>query len=397
MIYGRKPTLKISIWTKIFWLFVVILFSTVIAIQLSGYTYIYKTLIYRYPDIDDLNIFYSQRIDEGNRAGWPVSTEYNKQKLTDSCAAELGRDESVAFLVIKDDSIRYEQYWDKYDSLSTANSFSVAKSIVSLLVGIAQHDGKLALDDAVGKYIPSYSKAPKSQISIRHLLNMSSGLNWDEAYSNLFSKTTEAYYGTDLQKLVEQLKVAEPPGVHYNYMSCNTVLLALVLEKATGVELSEYASQKLWKPLGCTSPAYWSLDHNQGLEKAYCCFYSTARDFARIGQLMCDSGKWNGRELIPADYYREITQPVLLNDEDSLPVKYYGLHWWLLRHRDRDFVYARGLKGEYIVVDPADKIVMVRLGKKRGTRLPDHHYSDMMKYLDGVLDTWAPAQHPSNP
>src|SRR4029078_4823437 len=121
-----------------------------------------------------------------------------------------------------------------------------------------------------------------------------------------------------------------------------------------------------------TSPAYWSLDHNQGIEKAYCCFYSTARDFARIGQLMCDSGRWKGRQIIPERYFREATTGNGLKDEDSSAVSYYGLHWWLLHHRNREFIYARGLNGEYIIADPKDNLVMVRLGNKRGIKLPNH-------------------------
>lgn len=135
---------------------------------------------------------------------------------------------------------------------------------------------------------------------------MSSGLNWDESYSSLFSKTTEAYYGDDLKHQVLKLKVIKDPGTVFEYMSCNTVLLSLIINKTTGKSISEFASEKLWMPIHATQPAYWSLDHNDGIEKSYCCFYSSARDFAKVGKLVLDSGRWEGKQIVSKEFLNEM-------------------------------------------------------------------------------------------
>ncbi len=358
-----------------------------IAIWITGYTYIYKTLIYTYPGIDDLNIFDTRIISEKNPQQWPVASDYNKVKLTPELDSELIKRESVAFLVIKQDSIVYEHYWDKYISNSMINSFSVAKSIVGILAGIAIRDGLISTEDPVGKYIPEFSEGNNAKLKIRHLLTMSSGLNWDESYNSLFSKTTEAYYGTDLEHQVKKLKVVEEPGKIFRYMSCNTVLLSIVISKASGMTISDFASKNLWIPLGATQPAYWSLDHFEGIEKSYCCFYSTTRDFAKIGKLYLDSGKWNGTTIVPYDYMSKSVSPNGCVDESGKVVDYYGYHWWLMNLNTHKIFYARGILGQYIIVIPDERIIIVRLGRLRGEKT-DNHYTDMITYTTEVLKTF---------
>ncbi len=355
-----------------------------LTIWVGGYSYIYKTLIYTFPGIDDINLFDTRIVNVGAAQPWPMSVDYNKTKLTSDLESELQRNESVAFLVIKDDSIRYEQYWDSYLDSSSSNSFSVSKSIVGVLAGIAIGDGIISPDDAVGKYIPEFKSGDNAKLKVRHLLAMSSGLNWDESYSSLFSKTTEAYYGTDLKKLVTHLKVVEEPGKIFRYMSCNTVLLAMIISSASGMSISDYAAQKLWSQIGAMEPAYWSLDHKDGLEKSYCCFYSNARDFAKIGKLYLDSGKWNGRAIVPARYVEEATSPNDCVDVSGRQVDYYGFHWWLMTFQGHELFYARGILGQYIIVIPDERMIVVRLGKQRGEKR-DNHYTDMMTYTEGAL------------
>ena len=183
-----------------------------------------------------------------------------------------------------------------------SNIFSATKSIVGLLVGIAYDEGFIeSLDDKVSKYLPEFGEGDK--ITIRNLLTMSSGLDWDEAYTALISKTTQAYYGDRIRDLIMDLKVVEEPGKKYSYKSGDTQLLSFVLEAAldkvhkekeyewgifktevkvhSPVSISEYAERKLWKPLGACNDALWNLDREDGDEKTYCCFNTTARDLAR--------------------------------------------------------------------------------------------------------------------
>ena len=379
---------KSRFWVKFFWVLGITVACLVVAIWITDYTYIYKTLIYTYPDIDDLNIFNTRTVNDTNPEPWPVSARYNKFDLPEEVDSDLVKYETVEFLVVKNDSIAFERYWDHYKDNTFSNSFSMAKSIVSVLAGIAIRDGLFSLDDSVGKYLPEFSKGDNGKLKIRHLLTMTSGLDWDESYSDLFSKTTKAYYGTDLRKQVLSLNVVEEPGKIFRYMSCNTVILAMIIEETSGRTLSDYASRKLWKKIHATQPAYWSLDHSEGQEKAYCCFYSSARDFARIGKLYLDSGWWNGNQLVPKDYIKLCLTPSGSVDEYNRPVDYYGYHWWLMQLDGHSMFYARGIYGQYIIVIPDERIIIVRLGKKRGEKTEGNHYTDMISYTRGVLKTF---------
>ena len=376
---------KINIWARILLAVVVIIFSVSLAIWITGYTYIYKTLIYTFPDIDDLDIFNTRLVNDSFPIQWLQSSNYNKIKLPSEVDLENQKNESVAFLVIKNDSIAYEQYWDNYSAQSYSNSFSVAKSIVGILTGIAIGGGLISIDDSVGKYIPEFKDGDNGKLKVRHLLTMSSGLNWDESYSSLFSPTTEAYYGRNLTRLVTRLKVIEEPGKVYRYMSCNTVLLSMIISKASGMSISEFAAQKLWKPINATQSAYWSLDQSNGIEKSYCCFYSNARDFAKVGKLYMDSGKWNNRQIVSAEYIKLSTTPNGCVDERGNTIDYYGYQWWIANIDSHPVFYARGILGQYIIVIPDERIIIVRLGKKRGEKNDKNQYTDMLTYTGGVL------------
>ncbi|HSH65941.1 MAG TPA: serine hydrolase, partial [Bacteroidia bacterium] len=164
--------------------------------------------------------------------------------------------------------------------------------------------------------------------------------------------------------------------------------LSFILEKATGKSISEYASEKLWIPLGAKNSAFWSLDHKEGVEKAYCCFNSNAPDFARIGELYLDSGKWNGRQLISAKYVINSTTPAELLSEGNKNDK-YGYSWWLMpNYNGHRIFYARGILGQYILCIPDQKMVVVRLGKKRKVNENGDHPLDAYYYLDAALEMY---------
>jgi CubicO group peptidase (beta-lactamase class C family) len=289
----------------------------------------------------------------------------------------------VEFVIIHNDSLSFEQYGEHYDTNTLSNSFSVAKSIVGTLVGFAVDEGSIkSIDDPVSHYLDWFQD---KNITVRHLLTMSAELNWDEQYSSLFSVTTKAYYGSNLPGIARTLHSTGPVGKKFNYQSGCTLLLAMILEKATGKSLAEYASEKLWKPLGAEFTGQWSLDQYNGQEKAYCCFYSTARDFARIGQLFLDSGRWHGKQLLSEKWVTESVTPAPLIDEDGSPNEVYGYQWWLTRYKQHKVFYARGLDGQYIVVIPDRRLVMVRLGHNRGGPLPGHLLEDLDVYIEEVM------------
>jgi CubicO group peptidase (beta-lactamase class C family) len=332
----------------------------------TGRTYLFKAVAYNFADVDDYKIFSNNDVATGAPQPWPLSASYNKTQLPQSLDSQLVSLKNIALLVVKNDSILFEKYWNGYSDSSWSGSFSMAKSITSLLVGAALKEGKIgSLEDPVGKYIPEFNEGEKAKVKIIHLLTMSSGTNWDESYSNPLSTTTEIYYGSDAYKTATKVKMIHEPGTVHSYKSGDTQLLGLIVEKATGKPLSAYASEKLWQPLGAEHPAKWSTDKENGHVKAYCCFNSNARDFARIGQLMLDSGRWKGNEIVSPGYFKASTAACGIKDEGGEPCSYYGYQWWLVPYRSGIF-YARGILGQYTIVIPAKRMVIVRLGEKRG-------------------------------
>jgi CubicO group peptidase (beta-lactamase class C family) len=380
---------KYSWWVILLWILGVLLISVNVAILVTGNSYIYKALVFNYVNIDDLDLFPTRAITNGTPQPWKISDAYNKGKLPDSVRAELEKLQSVAYLVIKDDAICYEEYWDHYSEKSLSNSFSMAKSVIGLLIGIAHDEGKIkSLDEPIGNYLADYKSGPAAETTIRDVLMMSSGSNWDESYSSLFSITTKAYYGSDLEKLLhDEVQIVDRPGRTWSYKSGDTQLLSFILEKATGMHVAEYASEKLWIPTGAELPAQWSLDHKDGHEKAYCCIYSNARDFARIGKLMLDSGSWNGRQLISKEYVRQALAPndLLYDDDSTSHVTTYGYQWWLMKYKEHPVFYMRGLLGQYVFVIPDQRLIVVRLGKEREKVQVNRNQLEIDYILQGAL------------
>ena len=331
---------------------------------ISGRTYLFKAAYYNFAKIDDYKHFTNNTVATGNFQPWQVSKQYNKAVLPDTLTNLLENLKSVGLLMIKNDSIVFEKYWNGYSDSSLSGSFSMAKSITSLLIGVAIKEGKIkSVQESVGDFLPEFKEGEKAKLKIIDLLTMSSGTNWDESYINPLSVTAELYYGADAYKTATGVKMVKQPGSIHEYKSGDTQLLGLLLEKATGSSLSDYAAQKLWQPLGAAHPALWSTDHEAGNEKAYCCFNSNTRDFARIGKLMLDSGKWKGVPIIDSDYYARSITPCGINDNTGKACDYYGYQWWIDPEHKQIF-YARGILGQYIIVIPSKKIIIVRLGKR---------------------------------
>ena len=349
----------------LFWFLILLLLLNVIVL-ITGNSYVYKTLYYQYAKIDDYKHFQNRTVKAGTHIPIPDAAAYNKTKLSKSFSDYLISTGTTALLVLKNDSVYYEEYWDGYGPDSFSGSFSVAKSIVSILIGIAIDEGKIkSVDQKVSDFIPEYNEGLNAKLTIKHLLTMSAAFYWDESYASLFSMTTKAYYGRNLEKLLLNLEVDDEPGKTFNYQSCNHLVLAYILRKVTGMTLSEYASEKLWIPLGAKSNALWCLDHKDGLEKAYCCFNSNARDFSRFGTLYLHQGMFNGRQLVSADYVERSTEPAPLLDVQGDSSNCYGYSWWLAYINGEKVFYAQGILGQFIIVIPAKNIVAVRLGKIR--------------------------------
>lgn len=362
-------------------------------ILLSGRMYLYKGIASTYlvgetgPTIYDLDLFPYATLHKGTGEDVPLMTGYNRQKLSAADRKYLDDLETRALLVYKGDSLVYEEYWDTHGRQTVSNSFSVAKTVVSLLISIAVEEGKIkSLDEPVANYIPEFKSGGRDKITIRHLLAMSSGLDWEESGKNPLSDNAESYYGTDLHSLVTRQKRVSEPGEVFIYQSGNSQLLGYIVEKATGRDLSEYAQEKIWKKIGASHDAYWSLDREGGDEKAFCCMYATARDFGRIGELILHKGKHGKESIFPLWYYHEMISPSAMATEDGIKNSRYGLHIWTYTDKNGSQVnYCRGIKGQYIITVPDENLLIVRLGNKRAPNVTiDPERRKDKKYMDRI-------------
>lgn len=379
----------------------VVIFSTAIFLLLPANYYIHRALIHQKPKIDQYHIFENRIVRANNPHPWKFALDVENKHISTEFDADFMKYETVAFVVIQHNKVLLEQYWGNYSPISLSNSFSMSKSIISLLVGCAIADGCIKnVDQPVSDFLPEWTSYDGKMLTIKDLLTMSAGVEWDEQHSALFSKTTEAYYGKDLWKLVLTEKLEEQPGVRFNYQSGVSQMLAFLLQKATGKSISDYASQKIWTPIQAEEDALWSLDKKDGMEKAYCCFNTNARDFARLGQLLLNKGEWEGSVVVDSNYIREATTPALwlqytpkTIDGESIvpklrPCTFYGYQFWIANYKGLNIPYMRGILGQYIFVIPELDAVIVRLGKKRDKEynLDQNFPLDMDIWLNAGLE-----------
>lgn len=346
--------------------------------------YLRRALTHLLPKIDQYPIFENRTVKAGNPQPWKEAEAYNSLSIPEKYLPVFEQLGTVAFVIIKDSTLLFEQYWEDYSPASRSNSFSMAKSIVSLAIGCAIDDGFIRnADQPVSDFYPEFQGYNGKPLTIRHLLTMSAGVDFDEAYSSPFSPTTKLYYGDNLEKIALDMKEIEEPGVHFIYQSGVTQLLALIVEKATGENISSYVSRKLWTPINAEEDALWSLDKKDGIEKAYCCFNSNARDFARFGQLLLNNGRWNGSQLVSESYIKEAITPdtSLIFKEYAETNRCYGFQFWHLTYEGMDIPYMRGILGQYVFALPELNAVVVRLGHKRSDTRTSQHYPD-------DIDTW---------
>ncbi len=275
----------------------------------------------------------------------------------------LKKNNTVAFLIIRNDTLLYENYFDNYKESSVVPSFSVAKSVLSILIGCAIKDRLIqSVQEPITTYIPELKNNGFEKVTIEHLLQMTSGLDFNEGYYNPFGHVASFYYGRNLRRSLYKLKLKTEPGTQFEYKSGNSQLLGLVLERALKDRtVSAYLEQKLWQPLGMEYDGSWSIDRKRkGLEKTFCCLNARARDYAKIGRLYLNDGNWNGQQIVPSEWVHQSIK----QDTSMGSASYYQYQWWLPT-KNGDFL-AQGILGQYIYVNPAKKIIIVRLGKNEG-------------------------------
>jgi hypothetical protein len=285
---------------------------------------------------------------------------FTSEKQSPDFGKFLRDHKTTSCLIIRNDTMLYEHYFDEYSPESINPSFSVSKSFVSALVGIAISEGKIkSVDDPITNYLPQLASPGMDNIRIEDLLNMRSGIKFNETYSSPFGQMPRYYYGRNLQHYITKLKVKEAPNLHYDYISVNSLLLGLIVEKATGQKLSDYLSQKIWQPLGMEYPATMNIDSRKdNTIKAFCCLNARSRDFAKFGRLYLNKGNWQGRQIVPSAWVKRSTS--VMNDSKDAHHKSYTYNWRVLE--DGSY-YAQGVLGQFIYVCPAKHVIIVRTGK----------------------------------
>ena len=327
--------------------------------------------------IDDYPYFENDIIEKGNHPNpWPNHKNFNTVKETEKLSSVNKDWETIAYVIIKNDSIWFEKYYDGFDENSKTNSFSMAKSVTTALLGKAIMEGYIkSLDQPISDFYPQYAYA---KTTVGDLASMASGLDWVEDYTGPFSVTARANYDDDIAETILNQKIVKTPGVEFEYLSGSTQLLGMIIQKATGKKLAKYLSESFWKPMGATEDALWELDDSENrLAKVFCCISSNAKNFARFGKLYKDHGKWNGKQLLDSAFVAKSITPRFKKSPQ------YGYGWWIKNIGDKHFFMMRGHLGQYVIVEPTDNVIIVRLGHKKS---PDEGVGQFTEDISVYID-----------
>lgn len=287
-------------------------------------------------------------------------------------AAQYAEDKnSSALIIFQDEKIIFERYWHGLSKDSFTNSMSMAKTLTALLIGIAIEDKAIGSEeDFASEYIEEWRSDARKDITIRHLLQMSSGLEDEKVsqYDGIVSRRNALYLGTNLDRLVVSWPLARSPGVQFEYNGGGTQALAYIIERAVKARFEDYLESKVWKAIGAADAQMW-LDRPKGKTRAFCCVFATARSWTRIGQLFLNHGRLNGQQIVPKEWIRKMITPSPLAPE-------YGYQIWL-GHKGRDsrsdertsdfiapdLVYLDGKSKQRVYIVPSQKLIIVRLGE----------------------------------
>ncbi len=312
-------------------------------------------------NINDYELFNTRTIEAGEVQPLVEHSLINSKPLSAAFEKEVTDHKVSALLVIQDGQIVSERYFNGYDNRSKTNSFSMAKTVLTMMVGKAIEDGYIeSFDQPITTLLPEFkgdalgSKATLDQLSL-----MNSGYEWTEHYYSPISPTVELLYGPDVEDFLTSGEFSAEPGEFWEYSSASTQLLAIALTRALknkdeNATLAGYLSEILWKPLGMNDDGVWHLDGSD-MELAFCCLNTNARNYAKLGMLMLNNGVWNGQQLLPAGLVEKMIEPV---GQD-----YYGYSTWLGLDHEPAYYNMSGHLGQFVIVVPEHNLVIVRLGE----------------------------------
>ncbi len=299
----------------------------------------------------------------------PLPASYDFAGGARELGAFLDRTETTGLLVVHAGAITHEEYRLGADETSPFTSWSMAKSVLSALIGIAVEEGHIAsLRDTIGAHVPALADSGYADVPIEDALTMSSGVAFDEDYDNPMSDINMLFIramamGTPVEHTIAGLHSVRAPGTFNDYVSSDSMALGLVLQEATGMPVSEYLETRLWGPLGAEADATWNTDRT-GREFALCCLNATLRDYARFGRLYLEGGARDGHQILPAAWVADSVSPTAshLQPGDNPASSWtfgYGYKWWVPEEPEGDFL-AIGVWGQFIYVDPLREVVIVK-------------------------------------
>ncbi len=338
----------------------------------TGCTY-YKMLVHQSPKVDDMKIFSNRSISQSNH---PFHFNYSNKylpyldtvrlynpntKQKSALDSFLLQDKTRAIIIYINNQIVYEKYFRGSTESKASCVFSVSKSILSALIGVAISNGYIqSIDQRITDYIPQLKEnANFNQITIKQLLQMSSGLDWRK--NKTFDDDGKFYYTSNIRSLIVRHKLSKAPGSNWEYKNIDSELLGWVIENATKSSISDLVHKYLWEPMGAEFDAYWSLDRKDGVEKASSSFNACARDLLKFGCIYLNNGKFNNEQIVPQSWIANIFDiPVSPNQQPFLK---HNFLWWIPNDgADREIV-ADGYLGQRITINPRYNIIIVKLSE----------------------------------
>ncbi|MFV0172248.1 beta-lactamase family protein [Empedobacter falsenii] len=367
------------LWKIIKW-FIIIICVLILTLYATGNDYIFRGVKLTYmkgektANINDYKDFDNNVILAGSPRVWHQHLDYNQFPLSVNFEKEMNDFGTAGFVIIKDHQILSEYYFNGYAQNDITNSFSMAKTFTTMMLGKAIEQGYIkSLDQKITDFIPEFKDDRfGSQCTIGDLSAMTSGYDWDEDYYFPLNPTAKAYYGDDIVKQMLDRKFVSQSGKHFKYQSSDTQLLGIVIERAIeNKSLSQYFQEEFWQPMGMEMDAQWSKDNPKGMEKTYCCFNATTRDFAKLGQLLLNDGNWYGKQILDSTFVQKMVLPNKKAFEPNEP-KIYGYSVWMDYDYKTPFYAMLGHLGQRVIVIPSEKIVIARTGKTHND-LPNNH------------------------
>ena len=332
-----------------------------------------KTIAYNFSNIDEVfevsePISASDSPHKFKKREYTLPETYFFEGEDKSFAEGLDHFKTDGMIVLHEGNLLYENYWNNNSADTKHIAFSVSKSFLSALVGIALKDGLIdSIADPITKYLPDFNGTGYEGVSIKNILQMSSGVEFNEDYAdpnsdiNKFGRAVAK--GSSFRDFAKTLKQSKEPGTYHHYVSIDTQVLGFLLAEVTGMSLQDYLHEKIWNKIGMEDEAYYIVD-NLGVEMALGGLNASVRDFAKFGQLYLNKGQWKGEQIVPEDWVNashNTDGPHLIPGESELSssVWGYGLQWWVPGFPDTDYT-ASGVYNQYIYVDPITKVVVAK-------------------------------------